>query len=384
MVDRDRGTLKITHIGNDSQFLQFAAEAFESVAPGANSQIAICAPSDGVRFPAAHGRTVAISPTLRGALRLPFLAHGSDVIVAHAMTPYAAVAFLLSRRSVPKIWSGFGSDYYPESRPAEASSILDPRTLELFRASSMSARPSLPQRARALAIHHLARLAARRAHAFSAPIPSDYDVFRRRFDTFDGRFLQLNYASVESTFSVGGDAVTGDDVLVGNSATYASNHLDVLEKLAKLDLQGRRVVVPLSYGDPAYRDRVVDEGKRLLGGAFVPVVDLLPLHDYSALVGSCSTVVMGHRRQQALGNIGTALYRGARVYLHPGSPVLEFLRSRGAVVGALDDLRAGELLPPRLEPGEIARNREVLNGFWGERAVRSNIETLLSEMVVER
>jgi hypothetical protein len=213
---------------------------------------------------------------------------------------------------------------------------------------------------------------------FSAPVPTDFDVFRRRFAGFRGRYHQLNYASVEDTYATLPDRVVGADVLVGNSATPENNHLEMFQILAELDLGARRVVVPLSYGDAAYADAVERRGQELFGDRLVSLRGFLPLQEYNAVLASCGVVIMGHRRQQALGNIARAVWQGADVYLDPQSPILAYFRQVGVPARALDGLLR-EGLPGAVRSDEQVRSdRRSARSIWGRDIAVSNVRSLLT------
>ena len=85
---------------------------------------------------------------------------------------------------------------------------------------------------------------------------------------------------------------------------------------------------------------------------------------------------MGQKRQQALGNIGVALYHGAHVYLDPQSPSFAFFRSRNAAIHPIDRLAVDGLPGTRLTAGMVATNRRVLEEFWGTEQVVKNAAAL--------
>ena len=152
--------------------------------------------------------------------------------------------------------------------------------------------------------------------------------------------------------------------------------------LAKHDLGSRKIIVPLSYGDPFYRKNLITRGKEILGDAFMPLVDFLPLDQYCSIVASCNVVVMNHLRQQALGNIGAALYQGAHVFLDPINPVYQFFKEKGAFVHSTQDLVSNYLPLTGLPDDQVAKNRSVLEGFWGHEQIRANVEALLAKVRV--
>lgn len=376
--------LKITHIGPDSQFVSFASEVFESVAPGANEHIIISASGKGpLRFPIRHGRVQVVSLNARGVARIPFNVRDSDMIIAHSMTPHAAIAFSSARPGTVKVWSGWGFDYYGSDESPDTG-LLGASTLEL----SISLGGTLERRnpiwayKRSLerrAVRRVTHRAAAKTDYFSA-IPDDLGVFKGRFPEFHGGYSQMNYYSVADSFACGAGLEGGADILVGNSASLSNNHLEAFDLLARQDIAGRRIVVPLSYGNPAYRDAIVARGNELFGPAFTPLVEFMPLHEYISVVAGCSVVIMNHKRQQALGNIGAALYHGAHVFLDEASPAVNFFRSRGAFIRTTNELKV-DGLPSEPVSGEVvAANRRVLETFWGSEQVVKNVETLVSRL----
>jgi dTDP-N-acetylfucosamine:lipid II N-acetylfucosaminyltransferase len=377
--------LKITHIGPDSQFVRFAAEVFESVAPGANEHIILTDSGEGpLRFPIHQGRVRIVSSHARGTFRIPFAVRSSDMIIAHSMTPHAAIAFETARPGPVRVWSGWGFDYYG-SADSPDTGLLGESTLELSTALRIAAsrRKSIASVVAPLGLETFRRVvnhAAAKTDYFSAPIPDDFVVFKNRFPEFAGVYSQLSYGSVDDTFAGSAGLATGNDILIGNSASAANNHLEIFDLLSHMDLSGRRIVVPLSYGNPAYRDVIVDRGVALFGSAFRPLVDFLPFREYASVVANCNVVVMNHKRQQGIGNIGSSLYHGAHVFLDETNPTLNFFRSRGAFVSTTSQLEVGGLPSAALTVEAVETNRRVLEDFWGTEQVVNNVEALVSRL----
>lgn len=373
--------LRIIHIGPDSQFIQFISRFFEEAAPGANRYlITDASPAGSFRFPVCADAMSIPVPGLRGAALVPLHVRSCDMIIVHGMGPHGIAAFLSSPKKTVRIWSGWGFDYYGDLRNSSAGLLL-PATSALLDNATLRGKRSSKTKKIAKKMFVLAKKsAAKRTDFFSAPIPSDFDVFKHGFDGFSGEYLQLNYGSVADTFAQGLTMARGLNILVGNSASPTNNHIEIFRILAKHNLESRKVIVPLSYGDSTYREELVVRGKEILGDAFVPLVDFLPLDQYGSVVASCNVVIMNHLRQQALGNIGAALYQGAHVYLNPSSPVYQFFKEKNAFVHSAHDL-ASKALPLRgLLDEQIAKNRAVLERFWGDEQIRANVKALLAKV----
>lgn len=305
-----------------------------------------------------------------------------DVLLVHFMTPMAAKMILQAPPAVKIVWSGWGADYY-HLLPGGDHALLSPETAQIarrqeirkaFRHPLALARLMLGQLRQRYLKNHLLLPAIRRVHLFSAPLPGDYDLLTQALGTqFTARYAQLNYGSVEDTFAMGNTTLNGCDILVGNSASFSNNHVEIFRLLAQHDLSGRKVVVPLSYGDTNYRDTVLLYGKTILGTHFDPIVDFMPLAEYNTHISRCAVVIMNHQRQQALGNIGTLLYQGAKLFLDRRNIVFSFLSQRGAHIYSTDQLQdSSESVFTALTEQQRQDNRRVLQNFWGREVVTAN------------
>lgn len=150
--------------------------------------------------------------------------------------------------------------------------------------------------------------------------------------------------------------VVGQNIIVGNSAYGHGNHVEVFQKLRSIDLTGRKVIVPLSYGDmPEY---IMEEGKRILGEHFEPIVDFMPLDEYNKLLLSSSVFIYGNYRQAAVGNIVVALYVGGKVFLDEKNPLLQMYRDSGCIIFSIDELP--EKINYELTEEEIETNKNAV------------------------
>lgn len=148
--------------------------------------------------------------------------------------------------------------------------------------------------------------------------------------------------------------------MAGNSASATNNHVELFRKIRdQVDLSERKIIVPLSYGDICYRDKVIVDGKKILGNAFMPLVDFMPIGEYHKIISSCQFVVMNHLRQQALGNICSGLLAGAKIYLNNKNPLMNWFENKGAYIGCIDDI---DMIP--LSGYEKNVNRSIVFSGW--------------------
>jgi hypothetical protein len=143
-------------------------------------------------------------------------------------------------------------------------------------------------------------------------------------------------------------------VLLGNSATFTNNHLDAFEKLKKLNLD---IYCPLSYGRSSVQELITNKGNQLFGNAFKPILNFMNRNEYCGFLNSMDIVFMYHNRQQAWGNIATALALGKPVFLKKNNPLWQFIHAMG--LSCYDAEKIAEYDLPSLI--EIERNKREEN-----------------------
>ncbi|MBX3308851.1 MAG: TDP-N-acetylfucosamine:lipid II N-acetylfucosaminyltransferase [Cryobacterium sp.] len=367
-------TLPIVHVITSPSFINFVASVFEEVALGGNAIAAVNVSARELSVPNT-ARVESFTSAGPDLARLQELILESRVAIFHNVSPGIAKVLAHAPPSVLRVWSGWGGDYYGSTFDSNAR-LLGPRTRRLV---NSTVRPTFWAGRAVHALRYQPKLqaAARSTDVFSAPVPTDLHVFQNRFAGFGGRYSQLNYVSVEDSIASGGDRAVGPDILVGNSAAPANNHVEVFELLARSNLTGRRVFVPLSYGNPFYAALVRRAGHELLGDRFVPITEFLPLKEYNELLAQCGIVMMGSQRQMALGNILRAVWQGAHVALDPRNPIFEYLRDRGATVMLLDDIAANGLPTEAVSAACVEINRAFLDEYWSRRVAIHNARALI-------
>lgn len=385
--DRQGDRLKILHLGHDSHFVDFLVARFERVRPGENELVVVSAAEEAPRPAEFTGPTYRVPPRADRVDEVLERAAAADLVIAHTMTKFAAMVCAQLPPGPRLVWSGFGYDYYVG---ASAENMFGQLTLDLIADIYDGRQPDatgrlvreteLGTKLEPAALDLIQQFAAARSDYFSAPVDADLPVFTRAFPGFKGQYHQLNYGDLASMFHDPEAVVSGQDILVGNSASWTNNHLEAFRLLGKSDLGSRRVIVPLTYGESGYRNAVLRAGKQRLGKQFVPLVEHLPLDDYLELLGGCGVALFMHRRQQGVGNIVAALQQGSTVYLDRRNPLFGWFRSRGVQVRPAADLRQAALPEGPEAPAVLARHRAIIAELWGSEKVDANIRTLLAEV----
>ena len=195
------------------------------------------------------------------------------------------------------------------------------------------------------------------------------------------KHLWYNYYSIEDTVGVLADkSINGENILIGNSSTFESNHLMALNKLRRFNLKNKKIIVPLSYGDSWLKTRLLKLGKFLFPKNFEALVSFMPRDEYNMVMCSCAYVIMPHYRPQAFGNILTALWLGAKVFISNKNIVYPFYKRLGVHFYTLEtDLTLKELESP-LSRTIINKNREILMNEYSRDAMKPCIQTVVEEL----
>lgn len=285
------------------------------------------------------------------------------------------------------VWSGWGADYY-DRITRSGSRLYDIQTTRLLNSCSYRLAPASggfpietmkslirPIR-RKLYVEPLFSRVVKRIDYFSSPIPEDYQLLSSAIGAdFRAQYAQIKYGTLESLVHSGSEQLNASDILIGNSATATNNHLDIFKLISGCSLGNAEIVVPLSYGNSLYRKYILEAGKESFGTKFKPIVEFVPIQQYDAMISKCSVAIMGHRRQQGLGNILALLYRGAKVYLNEANPLYWHLSKLGIHLFTLKDLEEKKSIDTKLlDSLKAEENRSILKRHWSEEAVRQNLQ----------
>lgn len=387
----------------DEKFLPMVRELYEEAFPGGNEFRILTTK----QYPCKHLREspgiVKVTADYFDSSTLRKESGNFDVLVAHSMLPLFAAGIKNADPGIFVVWCGWGYDYY-SLMSHEFGGLFLPDTAQLAEKTLTHSRlknrfsPAALTKAvkhRLLSLFHAEprpaavksetlESVAERINLFSI-LPTETAMLQRALPALKAEYRPILYYTTEDVLAKGPARMSGRDILLGNSPTPANNHIEALKMLKPLLPENSSIIVPLNYGDPVkvkfYGDSVSRFGAELFGERFKPLRTWMPLEKYHEYLSRCGIVIMNHRRQQGLGTISTALYKGAKVFLRPENPVYEWYSKMGVTVFSMDEL----LSPSRdtLEPlqEEVAkRNSALVGAFWSRKnavAVIRGLEELL-------
>lgn len=209
-------------------------------------------------------------------------------------------------------------------------------------------------------------------------IPQDYKLLEDSYGKLKAKLYHLNYVNPVLNDENPSLIETGENILLGNSSSYTNNHIEAIDHLSTIDLKGRKIVIPLSYGDKPVADFIADYSQKKLGVERVNILtEILPASDYSKIIDSCGIVIMNHLRQQAMGNIMEALFKGCHLYLQSNSPVFEFLTNNGFIISSFEDKTSLRVLTFE----EKKKNQLSCLSFFGINRQHQRLNTLFNKII---
>lgn len=284
-----------------------------------------------------------------------FLDH-VDVILVHFLVEDRLKAIQDLPRSVPIVWFAWGMDlvhasvYSPFFKVHQSSTqyqILKEKGLnEWIRFIRYSARHLLHWKCEFI---RDVDAIMDRIDACVVGTDGEYDLLQKMYRGKTPKRLEFNYNYVDVESHQFGE---GKNILLGNSSWTYNNHTEAFLRLSKMDLGERKVIVPLSYGPKEDRTWIVNMGKKYLGDRFIPILDFMPIDQYTELMNSCGHFVSNSNVQMAAGNILLAVQQGLRIHLHPKNPFYKHYLKHGVSVDDFSRIQSSSLTPLSIKQKE--------------------------------
>lgn len=310
-----------------------------------------------------------------------------DFVVIHCLTNICKYIIARAPSNIKFVWIGWGSDYYQFIN----KDLLLKDTKKLKRKHDIEnfindlKKINFKKFIKAILVNIIFKdinKLINKIDYFAPVLYEDYVLFKNsiKFKT-SIKYIEWNYGTLEENFVQDFNLkVKANNILVGNSASYENNHLETFNLLKKFNLFNRKIIAPLSYGNKKYCQEIINYGKNIFKDNFYPLVDFFDLKDYINIISSCNIVIMNHKRQQALGNIITMLYAGAKVFLDKENTIYSFFKRNGVYIFTIDDINQ-QNLDSKLDEDKIIKNREILINLWGEKTILEKTKNLFETLL---
>lgn len=335
--------MHLIHIASDEKFIDSAYWQFNEAFPNQNYfYLLVKDPNVKLKYVTNIDHFQLIPKDLDKLKKLAANFSEDNIICFHGLDYYRSVFLNALPKKCKVVWFLWGMEVYNNKKVVDNSSVLGPLTSSLFLLDQSENKvfryfkgiyghlkykfiynTRIPQKEIINAM--------KRADYLSILYQEEFN-FVSSLVNKDIHFLRFSYYPIELMVKDLDKRINDNHVLIGNSAFETNNHLEIFDILKNLNLNGKKLIVPLSYGDAAYREAIIEKGLALFGSNFQPLVDFMPLHQYNAYLEKCGIVIMNHYRQQAVGNVLTMLWMGAKVFLDERNTIYHYLKRIGIKV----------------------------------------------------
>lgn len=269
-----------------------------------------------------------------------------DVVFFHSLPVEKYLLLKYIPRDKIIVWWSWGFDIYTERkgmRPLIQVDLYKPKTAQLVFESKKSFANRVIDLCRLVKgkieksyYYHLRNYVISRVDFFQPVIPLEYQLMKR-VDGFKAKEFYYPKSMLSIKSEIDSPKSENGAILIGNSATYTNNHLDIWERIRCYLPNGRNIIIPANYGNIHYSNelelRIQSKDHNIC-----IIKDFMPRDKYFQLINSCSYAVFGVIRQQAMGNINYCLSKGIKVFLYRDSIVYKYLKYNGFMVYAIEDI----------------------------------------------
>ena len=378
----------IVHLLRIERFLNYAVDYFEEANPGNNTYYFICGKDRPAIRPDIEGKVEIIEKDSAQYQNLLDNCGKYDIFIFHSLQKdfFPIIDRIPENKTL--CWIIFGMELYGNFNALEKNIYL-PDTKRFYRYSKTGIinyfKPYYRNLTGELDNERKYLKYFKRMTHLAAFVTNLYDILRDLGVT-QLKYIKFGYYSIEDT--VGNQLfdkyAEGEDVFLGNSATFSNNHLDALHSLKDIPLGNRRLVVPLSYGNQEVVKKVTSQGRKLFGDAFVPLLDYLSREEYNQWLLSCKFVIMNFLRSQGRGNVLSALWLGAKVFLQEEFSYFQEFRNMGIKVFSMKEFdNPGEDVFSPLTPDEMKSNRDILWTYFNRKEMVKHTRNLVKELYTQ-
>ena len=380
--------MNILHVAPDEKFIDSAIWQFQKVTSSHNMFLILLDEGKSKALRVKNVKTPIFKPRTKKTLTwIKQQESNVDLVCFHGIdSKYIAKVILNLSVKTRVLWFLFGAEVYNNRQITRVEDILLKDTLTYNENPFKSLEYFLKIPFRKIKgfltnpDHHIVR-AIKRADYCGILFEEELENLNKRMG-ISPKHVVFCYYPIE--FILKEDLnVSDNNILLGNSATITNNHLDIFEMLKEFDLENRRLIVPLNYGDNRYKTKILSVGKKIFKNRFNPLVHFMPLDEYNRCIESCSIAIMPHIRQQAVGNVLVMLYMGAKVYLSNRNTVFHYLKRLNVTLFSIEeDLMDNEDRFKGLSAKEKKNNKDIVSFEIGKDRLLPLLEEQLKNITL--
>lgn len=293
-----------------------------------------------------------------------------DVVIIHGIRSISYKIINKLPENIKIVWIGWGYDlYYTPSiyKPFIKLKLYQPLTLKYYRSNFIDVlRDYYSYFKGQICRKHIYR-AIGKINYFSGILPEEFELMNNN-SFFHAKKIEFHYFDLNFEIKnnrIEENVVSGNDIIIGNSADISNNHLDVFEYLKKIDVSNKKIYVPLSYAGPQkYVNKIIETGRNYWQDQFVCLNKFIPLEQYNNIISACSIAIYFHERQQAIGGIIHSFWIGCKVFMSETSVGYRYFKENGFIVYSVQKDLNYTMINKEMPREDVIHNRKCLLNIY--------------------
>ena len=168
-------------------------------------------------------------------------------------------------------------------------------------------------------------------------------------------------------------------IIIGKSAKPEENHFEIINILKGFNESLGDIIIPVSYGDKKYKEKLIKYGIDSFGYNFKPIRDFLPLEDYLKVLSECRIAIFGQKRQMGYGNILYLLLLGIKIFLDKDSLIYSYLKKNKVFIFSIQDDLNNNSINNDLSFNEIEHNIVTIKSLHDTSEIMTHFKKLIYE-----
>lgn len=376
--------MKILHLINDHQVIERTLGVYEGLFPNQNEILIFSETNKYKHLKKYSSFTRVTSNNLRKVAK-EYNFGGITHIIAHYMTMEKIDFIKFIPSQIHVCWEVYGYDLYNQFLEPNGFRISDTPRYKYYKYSF--ARIYFPT------LFNMALYFKGYRYVFKWQKNRQFHYISNRIDSiqfccsYDAKFIEefshrqissyevFNYSLSEVLGDLRDSPFTvGNNILLGNSASFSNNHLYVLRFLKRIGLDSEiNLIMPLSYGGTVrYRNDVENQYNEVFPGRVRILKKYIPLHEYNKMFLDVNSCIMAAWRQESIGTIIMCLYLGIKVFMSNRNPLFKWLVECKFKVFELE-LATRDSLETPLDDNIRQYNRKLVLERYNEDQVAKNL-----------
>ena len=314
----------------------------------------------------------------------------TDLVIFHSLAPHFYSFVMKLPKNVKTIWFCFGAEVYNDVRYFSIKKNFDKLTRRKYPSKKTSITKKIKDLFRPFfrffkndidySNREIKEKVFNRINYLGSSFEEEFKMIQKLIKK-KKPFFSFWYYPLEQIVSVS-EGVKNDrgDILIGNSGHKTGNHIDVFERIKKMGIIDRKIIVPLSYGNTDYIKNIVNEGDKLFACHFQPLLEFLPIKEYNNKIASCGVAIFNNKRQQAIGNTIAIIWLGSKVFLSNKNPFYHYLKRIGIFVFCYETELTEKSCNEFLSLEQMEHNRKVLYEHLNQKKLLIELQNQLNNI----